>query len=130
MAFKNGCYATLWNIEKDKDGVVAIYDRYAEIFITTSRKNREGKYETDFSGRVRCLGNAFETIKQLSLKQQDKLRLMDVECSQNKVKDKIYNNYVCWEIETTQSKVSKPKETQVVGEAPVFANIDDDDLPF
>lgn len=132
MAFKNGCYATLWNMEKDKEGVINMYDKYAEINITTGRKNKDGKYTTDFSGRVRCLGSAYETISQLELKEKDRVRLLEVECTNkhDKEKGKTYTNFTCWSLELVEKKKATPKQPEIVGEAPVFDAIDPDDLPF
>ena len=68
MGFKNKCYVTVWN-DKETGKVVQVFDKYATATVSTSKKNPNAKngYETDFNGRVRFIGRAFEKIRTLAL---------------------------------------------------------------
>ena len=135
MGFKNNNFGTLWCIDKDTKKVVALADRYADIQISTSKKNSKGEYETDFSGRVRCLGKAFEKIKEYSLREKDKIKLLEVETTNKYVADRrqTYTNFLCWDLEVLDTKDKTPRQPDVV-DNPEMTPFDafglDEQLPF
>lgn len=134
MGFKNNSFATLWNIDKNAQKLMEISEKYADIRISISKKNNKDEYETDFSGRVRCLGKAFEKIKELSLKEKDKIKLIEVETTAKYVKEKqqSYTNFLCWDLEIIDPESKPPRQPDIVDnpELTPFDPIDDDRLPF
>lgn len=93
MAFKNGAYATVWEV-KEGNG------KFSDVRISTSRRNAQsGEYETDFSGYVRFIGEAHE--KAGLLKEKDRIRLGDVSAtnSYNKEKKITYTNFQVYSFE-------------------------------
>ncbi len=132
MAFKNNCVATLWKVDKENGKVVDIHEKYADISISTSKQNRDtAKYETDFAGKVRLLGQAFDKIKQINLTEKDKIKLINVEVNNKYDASKrvTYTNYICWDIEVFDHKDKRPKPVEVVESDNAF-DINSDDLPF
>ena len=87
MAFQNHCYATVWNVDVDRNGRV-------NVQISTSRKNRNtGEYFTDFSSKyVRFDGDAAEPAKSLSRMDRIKLLSCSVTNGKSKSGDK-WNTY-------------------------------------
>ena len=68
--FSNNTYAKLWKIEKVKD------KNYYQGQISTSRKNQNGEYETDFSASfVRFVGDAAKTAEKLN--DGDRIRIIN-----------------------------------------------------
>lgn len=134
MGFKNNCYCTCWADRVTKE-VVGMSEKYAEVMVTISKKNAEGKYTSDFTGRVRFIGKAFEKIRNLSLTEKSRLNLLEVEVTHryDKEKQKAYTNFICWDFEPVESVKAKPKQTEVVENSTTegYAPLDDfADLPF
>jgi hypothetical protein len=133
MGFKNNCYGTVWENSQTKN-VIEFHEKYAEIYITTSRKNANAKngYETDFSGRVRFVGTAFEKVKNISLKEKDRLHLLEVETTSkyDAQRQRTYTNFVCWDFEQVESKLNN-KQVEVVGGYSKMEYMNEPtDLPF
>lgn len=127
MGFRNGCFATVW---KNRDGeLVKLSEKYADIRLSTSKKNAQGTYENDFGGKVRFIGKAFEKLKSTELNEKDVLHLLEVETQSrwDKNAQKDYISYICWDFET--NKKLKPQKVEVVDE-PNLEPFPDDDLPF
>lgn len=54
MGFRQGAYATVWEVKE-------VGDRSTKVRLSTSRKNKKtDEYETDFNGFVRLVGEAHE----------------------------------------------------------------------
>ncbi len=117
MGFKNGCYATVWT-NKQTNQVVDMSNKYAEVILSTSKKSQTAKngYETDFNGRVRFIGRAFEKIRTMALAEKDRLHLLEVETTNyyDKAKGKLYTNHICWDFEPAESKNTAPRQPEVV----------------
>ena len=135
MGFKNNAYATVWK-SKTTENTIDMFDRYAEVFITTSKKNSATQtYETDFSSRVRFLGKAFEKLKNLTLEEKDKLKLLEVETTNkfDKVKNVQFTNHLCWDFEkmkkfeNKKDKYTEPKTSNDAEWQPINPS---EDLPF
>ncbi len=116
MGFKNNCYATCWT-DKQTEKVLNIFERHAEVQITTSKKKQDGTYETDFSGRVRFVGKSFEKIRRVDLREKDRLKFLEVEtCNRyDKEKKRSYDTFIVWDFETVESRQPTAPQTEVVG---------------
>lgn len=132
MGFANGKYATAW-VDRNTNKVLNIFERYAEVQLTTSKKRQDGTYETDFSGRCRFVGKCFEKIKSLDIREKDRFKLLEVEtCNRyDKEKKTSYNTYIVWDFELAESRQPTAPRTEVVGErnSSPYSGIDND-LPF
>ena len=116
MGFKNNCYATCWT-DKQTEKVLNIFERHAEVQITTSKKKQDGTYETDFSGRVRFVGKSFEKIRRVDLREKDRLKFLEVEtCNRyDREKKRSYDTFIVWDFETVESRQPTAPQTEVVG---------------
>lgn len=116
MGFANKRIAKVWEIKPK--------EKFAELKISTSKKNQEGEYQQDFSSYVRFLGKAFEKINQI--KEGDMVKLLEVESSNtyDKDKGKMYYNFVVWDFEIFKNNCAG-KPSNDLPQAP-----DDTDLPF
>ena len=129
--FKNNAYATIWDIDKTTHKTVEVADKYAEIAITTSYKNKaQNKYETDFSARVRLYGAAFEKAKGLNFIEGDRIQLKEVGVSNkyDKIKKKMYVNYQCYDFEIAEQQDKKPGKV-TIEDSPI-GDLDSEELPF
>ena len=119
--FGQGNYATVWAVE-DKGN-------YSLVELSTSAKNRDGKYETDFSHKfVRFIGKAHEAASSLSRKDRIKIGGCGVSNYYDKKKEREYMNFKVFDFEAVETNGGgkKPQEK----EAPVSDAENDDDLPF
>lgn len=133
MGFANGRYATAWT-DRNTNKVLNIFEKYAEVQLTTSKKKQDGTYETDFSGRCRFVGKSFEKIRRLDLREKDRLKLLEVEvCNRyDKEKKTTYNTYIVWDFEMVENRQPTAPQTEVVGGGRKMQAIGDIDceLPF
>lgn len=85
MGFRKGAWATVFEV-KDRNG-------FKSVRLAISRKNKDGEYETDFSGYTTFFGTA--GAKADKLKERDRIQLGDVDVSTFYDKDKniTYTNY-------------------------------------
>lgn len=127
MGFRNGSYATVWDIK-------TVSDYNTQIRISIDRKNKQtGEYEQDFSGFVSCLGSAVAS-KAASLKERQRIKLGNVAVSTfyNKEKGVTYYNFKVFDFEVQK----KNKQEKISSEEAVQDEIDDgeiendDRLPF
>ena len=95
--FSVGSYAKLWQIKEIKE-------KYSEVRISTSRKNKEGKYEQDFGGFVRMVGQAHEQVNYLTEGDSFKIVRCGVSNTYDKEKKVTYNNFVIFEIEADEKE--------------------------
>ena len=129
MGFRTGSYATIWSVE-------SATDTRTKARISISRKNKQtGEYDTDFSGFVDFIGTA-AARKALTLKEKDRIRLGDVDVTNNYNKEKniTYTNFKIFSFEI-QAEINsggggnsgfntEPQRAVDSGE------IDDSQLPF
>ena len=129
MGFRTGSYATIWSVESASD-------TRTKARISISRKNKQtGEYDTDFSGFVDFIGTA-AARKALTLKEKDRIRLGDVDVTNNYNKEKniTYTNFKIFSF-GTQAEINsggggnsgfntEPQRAVDSGE------IDDSQLPF
>lgn len=121
--FSNGTYATIWQVDER--------EKYMNVQLSTSRKNQNGEYETDFSGFVRFVGKAKDVVR--GLHEKDRVRILScgVTTQYNKEKKVTYTNYVVFECELPSGSNGKAK-AQPKAATETFATVDGDDgeLPF
>ena len=101
MGFRQGSFATIWQIEPVKDTIT-------KAKITTSKKNKNtGEYETDFSGFVTFLGTAVAS-KAAKLKEKNRIKLGEVDVTRkwDKEKQKEYINFNVFAFEMAESKAT------------------------
>lgn len=135
MGLKNNGFCTVWS-NKETKTVVQLFEKYAEVTISTSKKKQNGQYETDFNGKVRFIGRAFEKIRTMALAEKDRLKLLEVETTNywDKSKGKLYTNHICWDFEPAESKATAPRQPEVIERNDngtySLGTADDDLLPF
>lgn len=99
--FSAGSFAKIWEIKEGSGN-------YTDIRISTSKKNKEtGKYEQDFGGYVRMVGQAHEAMAHLEEKDSFKIIRCGVENHYSKEKKVTYNNFVIFEVEVDDSYPAK-----------------------
>ena len=101
--FAVGSYAKIWEIKDIKD-------KFSDIRISTSKKVSEGKYEQDFGGFVRLVGQAHAQLQYLSAGDKFKIVRCGVKNKYDKEKKTTYTNYVIFEIEAEDPAEPKAEE--------------------
>lgn len=132
-----GGYARVWEVDNKGN--------YSLVKLNTSKKNKEGSYETDFQdGFVRFIGAAHDKIKDVSLTKKGigiQITSCDVTSTYDQEKKRTYTNYLVFAFNFTDSEAEQPKKdskkpakatkkTTRPKEEEDDINIDDDDLPF
>lgn len=124
MGFRNGAYATIWEVKAGKGN-------YSDVRLSISKKNKQtDQYETDFSGFVRFIGTAHQNAG--SLKEKDRVKIGDCEVTNSYDKEKkvTYTNFAVFSFEDANGNSStqtKPTDTSFVN---VDNAIEDEELPF
>lgn len=127
MGFRQGAYATVWEVEPRSDLLT-------KIRISISRKKKDSdEYEQDFSGYVLCIGTA-AARKAATLKHKDRIKLGDVDVSTNYNAEKkiTYYNFKLFSFDV-ESKV--PDTSDITDPQPEVDNgepeeTDSEGLPF
>lgn len=106
MGFRQGAYATVWEIAEEGD-------KFTKIRISTSRKNKKtDEYVTDFNGFVRLVGDAHENWGLISdaIERNDRCRIKlgacDVSNRYDKEAGREYVNYTVFDFEMAESAQS------------------------
>ena len=123
MGFRQGSYATVWEIKAGKGN-------WTEVKLSTRKKNRDGDYETDFSGYVRFIGDAHKEAEYLSEKSRIKLGECDVTNSYDKEKKVTYTNFAVFSFELADGNGAAGSSASGDGFMNVPNGIDEEDLPF
>ena len=126
MGFRTGAYATIFEVKP-------VSNTATDLRISISRKNKDGEYEQDFGGYVRCIGTAAAN-KALSLKEKDRIKLGDVDVSNvyNKEKRVTYTDFKIFSFEPVADTFAAPAR-QASDPTPTVDDGDLDDstgLPF
>lgn len=103
MGFRANAWATVWEVTEGNYGVNGR--------ISTSRKNKDGEYVTDFSGFVTFYGPAAEAAKKLSERDRIKIVSCDVTNSFNKDTKEAKNYFKIYEFETSDGESSSKEAT-------------------
>lgn len=92
MGFSKGKWLKIWKVTKREE-------HYTEAQASSSKKNKDGEYETDFSSYVRFVGDAHKAAK--DLKDGDRIRVQacDTTNSYDKEKGKTYWNCVIFKFD-------------------------------
>lgn len=125
MGFRNGAYATVWETKLGNGN-------WTDVRLSISRKNKDGEYETDFSGFVRFIGDAHAGAAYLGEKSRIKIGECDVTNRYDKEKKVTYTNFAVFSFEDADGNnaaTQPPASTDGDG----FMNIPDgidEELPF
>ena len=128
MGFRNGAYATVWEV---KPG----YGNWTDVKLSISRKNKDGNYETDFSGYVRFIGEAGERASQLEGRSRIKIKECDVSRKYDKERDTTYTNFAVFSFDNadernSDSNTSSNVEASFESYGEGFEAYPDMELPF
>ena len=110
-----------------------------KVRLSTSRKNKDGEYEQDFSGFCSFIGNA--KAKAEKLKEKDRIKLGDVDVTTwyNKDKGVEYVTYKVFDFETSNDSSAsdtqpatptKNKKSSGLEDTIEDGDVNEDDLPF
>lgn len=105
MGFREGNYATVWEVSNKGD-------RFTKIRVSTSRKDKDGEYFTDFSGFVSLVGDAHKKAGQIekALKNADRVRIKfgatDTTNTYKQEEKREYVNYTLFDFEMADSSGS------------------------
>lgn len=139
MGFRQNAFCTVWEVSP-------ISDTMTKGRISISRKNRDtGEYVQDFGGFVTFVGTA-AARKALSLREKDRIQLIDVDVSNKFVRDKntTYTDFKVFSFKTQDEldgntsapDQSRPATQAFHGSIDEYVNnvgdgeIDDENLPF
>ena len=130
MGFRPNAWATVWSIEPSAKG------SSTKVRLSTSKKNKDGDYEQDFSGFCLFVGNAHTNAAKLSEKDRIKIGECEVTTFFDKEKNKEYVNFKVYNFETSDG-ASKPLPTgNKSAKKPAFEDVveegesNEDNLPF
>ena len=119
--FANNNYAKVWKIyPPDKKE-----QKYTLVQMSTSRKQKDGSYNTDFSGYVRLVGKAFDKSKELEAQDSIKILNCGVSTSYDKKNGKNYETFIVFDFE-----FGNKKKQEVVDGDDFMTLPDDAKLPF
>lgn len=119
MGFANNSYAKVW-----KKGAISPDGTRQSAQISTSRKDKNGEYITDFSAYVNFYGNAFRVLESISEKdsiQIEKCSVQNKYDAQKKTTTVYYSIFECRD--ANQRKNEDNSDLIETGEG-------DEDLPF
>jgi len=124
MGLKNTAKATVWEVIRA--------EKYTDLKITTSRKQKDGSWDTDFSARVRCIGKAHS--KCAEVKEKDRITINDCETQAkwDKEKGQMRTTFLLWDFDilNPDGSIHKEGEISVEGFMQVPDGMEADGLPF
>lgn len=128
MGFRTGAYASVWEVNEGRGNTMSVR-------LSTSRKNKDGNYEQDFSGFCTFIGNAKAKAEKLKVKERIKLGDIDVTTWYDRDKGKEYVNYKVFDFElangtSNQSTTKAATKTSALDDNPLDGESDEDNLPF
>lgn len=125
MAFRQGAYAHIWQLENK--------GKYHVARMSTSRKNKEtDQYETDWTDSfVRLIGQAHEQADKIDISKNVRIGSCEVTNKYDKETGKTYTNYAIFGFENAQdSAVKKQNKPNADEFMKIPEDSDDDGLPF
>lgn len=125
-----GGYARIWKVE-DKG-------KYCDVQLSTSKKNKDGGYDTDFQNNfVRFVGRAYEMAKGITDACNIQIKSCEVTRFWSKQKEKEYINFTVFDFDFTDgnsggSRPAPAKAKTPTGNEPFMSTPDDADeeMPF
>jgi len=131
MGFRPNAWATVWSVEPSAKG------SSTKVRLSTSKKNKDGVYEQDFSGFCLFIGDAHTGAAKLAEKDRIKIGECEVTTLFDKEKNKEYVNYKVYNFETSDdSGKSTPASAGKSAKKPAFEDAveegesNEDNLPF
>lgn len=133
MGFRKDAWASVWSVEEGRGNTM-------KVRISTSKKNKDGEYEQDFSGFCSFIGNA--KAKAEKLKEKDRIKLGDVEVTTwyNKDNGKEYVTYKVFDFEMSNTSSQTDTQTSTTGaknkkcsaleDVVEDGDVSEDNLPF
>ena len=127
--FGNGAWVKVWKCEKGQGN-------YYMAQMSSSRKNQEGQYETDWSdGRVRLVGTAAKQAEKIKAGDRLQIENCGVTNTYDKEKKTTYTNYVIFAFSNNaynnaQTQPNKPTKSTKTTKASEASETSDDELPF
>ena len=100
MGFGKGKWLKVWEITKREEN-------FTEARVSSSKKNRDGEYETDFNGFVRFIGDAHKAAKEMD--DGDRIRIQACETTNfyDKGKDRTYWNCAIFKFDHGDEEAEK-----------------------
>lgn len=95
--FSVGSYAKVWEVKRSAE-------KYIDLRISTSKKDKDGNYEQDFGGFVRLIGKARSEGEYLNVGDSFKILRCGVENHYDKEKKQTFTNYIIFELEADEAK--------------------------
>ena len=106
MGFGKNKWLKIWDVTKREEN-------FTEVRVSSSRKNRDGEYETDFSGFVRLVGDAHKAAKNIDDGDRIRIQACETTNSYNKEKGITYWNCTVFKFddgeEDTEQEASDSK---------------------
>lgn len=126
MGFHTNCYAKVWDIRPK--------EKYSDVRITVSRKQKDDTYKQEFGGFVRFIGSAHEKIKNMTVPKKGlSIKVLGTDCQnpRDEAKNITYYNFAVLDFEDASGGYSAKKATPATKvENVADDDIDDNDLPF
>lgn len=100
MGFRDNAYATVWEVKP-------VSAKVTQVQLSTSRKNQEGQYETDFKGFVRFVGAA-TAVAASKLRERDRIKITSCEVTNRYDKERAreFTNYTVFGFERVEQNGS------------------------
>lgn len=116
MGLRKNCWLKVWEIKRREE-------RYTDIRGSTSRKNKDDEYITDFNGFIRLVGEAHKSAENLSEGDRIQIEAFEVTNRYDKDKDKTFTNFTVFKYGTGDNDSPKEdtkedKEKEEDGELP------------
>lgn len=131
MGFRQNAWATVWSVEPSAKG------SSTKVRLSTSKKNKNGVYEQDFSGFCLFIGDAHNGAAKLAEKDRIKIGECEVTTLFDKDKNREYVNYKVYNFETsdgsnktTPQNNSKSKKKSAFDDIVEEGESNEDNLPF
>lgn len=127
MGFRSGVWAKIWEITPN--------ERSTKVRVSTSKKNKDGKYDQDFSGYVTLAGTAHKEAGDLKVGDTFKIGDCEVTSRYDKEKKKEYINFAVYSFGDSDQKTAgstDKKSAEAAHATPANAepSEDSEDLPF
>ena len=105
---------------------------YADILCSSSTKKKDGKYETDFWGKLRFWGDSVARLKEYGLQEKDVIEVKEGTHTNFYDKDKkmTFQNYAVWEFDVVNKEKKAPTNPELIDDGTPFDPLSDTALPF
>lgn len=124
MGFRENAFAKVWKVENKGN--------YSVAEMSTSKKGKDGKYETDWSNKfVRLIGTAQKQAEKLQDGASVKIGQCEVTNNYDKEKKITYTNYAIFNFHEDNNVASSGEKNMNTQTSTSQSSVDmDDDLPF